>query len=174
MYNNQPAAIGAISKPNIRAILFDILAIGFIYMVPTISHLLSIKLYLLEPMRIMIILAMVHTRRENPYILALTLPFFSYMISGHPLLVKSGLIAIELAAMVFVFFTLSRYIHRFAAIFASIWISKLLYYGLKYIAVITILPEEPLVGTPLMLQLATSVAFSIYVWFMFKEKQSPA
>jgi len=174
MFENKPAAVGVMSRSNTWAIVFDVLAISFIYLVPTISHLLSIKLYLLEPMRIMIILAMVHTRRENPYILALTLPFFSYLISGHPLLVKSGLIAIELAAMVFVFFTLARYVHRFAAIFASIWISKLLYYGLKYIAVMTILPEEPLVGTPLLLQLGTSVAFSIYVWLMFRESPRKA
>ncbi len=169
MFQSKSAAVGVMSRPNTRALVFDVLAIAFIYLVPTISHLLSIKLYLLEPMRIMLILAMVHTRRENPYILALTLPFFSYLISGHPLLVKSGLIAIELTAMVFVFFTLVRYMHRFAAIFTSIWISKLLYYGLKYIAVMTILPEEPLVGTPLLLQLGTSVAFSIYVWLMFRE-----
>ncbi len=168
MITKNALANSHLSHTKVRAILFDLFALAFIYFIPTLSHMLSIKLYLLEPMRIMLILAMVHTRRENAYILALTLPFFSYFISAHPVLVKSGLIAIELTAMVFVFHWLLRYMHRFAAIFASIWISKLLYYGLKYIAVITVLPAEPLVGTPLMLQLLTSFVFSLYVLFMFR------
>ncbi len=154
---------------NVRAIVFDLLAIAFIYLVPTISHMLSIKLYLLEPMRLMLILAMVHTRPRNAYVLALTLPFFSYILSAHPLLVKSALIAVELSVMVFLFYFLVRRIHSLAAIFASIWISKLLYYLLKYAAISTVLPAEPLVGTPLQLQLLTSAAFSLYVYFMFRQ-----
>ena len=171
MFQSNAAAVGVMSRPNTRALVFDVLAITFIYLVPTISHLLSIKLYLLEPMRIMLILAMVHTRRENAYVLALTLPFFSYLISAHPVFVKSALIAIELAAMVYVFHLLVRHVHRFAAIFASIWISKLLYYGLKYIAIISVLPSEPLVGTPLLLQLVTSLVFSLYLFFAFKQQR---
>ncbi len=158
------------SKANIKAIVFDVFALAFIYLIPAISHMLSIKLYLLEPMRLMLIFALVHTRRPNAYILAVTLPFFSYFISAHPLLVKSLLIAIELSVMVFVFYALVDRIHKFAAIFASIWASKLLYYGLKYVAIITVLPAEPLVGTPLLLQLATSAAFSLYVFWMFRKR----
>ena len=157
-----------LSGTNIKALVFDIFAIAFIYMVPAISHMLSIKLYLLEPMRLMLIFALVHTKRPNAYILAVTLPFFSYFISAHPVLVKSLLIAIELSLMVFIFYFLVQRIHKLAAIFASIWISKLLYYGLKYVAIITVLPAEPLVGTPLLLQLGTSAVFSLYVFWMFK------
>ena len=155
-----------LSDAKTRALLLDAFALAFIYFVPAISHMLSIKLYLFEPMRLMLILALVHTRRPNAYILALTLPFFSYFISAHPVLVKSLLIAVELTFMVFVFHLLSERMHKFAAIFISIWASKLFYYGLKYIAIITVLPAEPLVGTPLLLQLSTSAAFSLYVWYM--------
>ncbi len=166
------ASAGYLSKTNIRAIAFDVFAIAFIYMVPTISHMLSIKLYLLEPMRLMLIFSLVHTRKPNAYILALTLPFFSYFISAHPVFVKSALIAIELSVMVFVFYALVERMHKLAAIFVSIWASKLLYYGLKYIAIITVLPSEPLVGTPLLLQLATSAAFSLYVLWQFRRNGS--
>ncbi len=170
MFQNYSGQVISLSRTNTRAIIFDAFALAFIYLVPTISHLMSIKLYMLEPMRMMLILAMLHTRRENAWILALTLPFFSYFISAHPVLVKSGLIAIELTAMVLVFHVLVQRIHRLAAIFASIWISKLLYYGLKYIAITTVLPSEPLVGTPLLLQVLTSLVFSLYVLMMFKER----
>lgn len=169
--NTQPANIAGYSgTANIRAILFDVFALAFIYFIPTLSHMLSIKLYMLEPMRIMVILAMMHTRRENAYILAFTLPLFSFLISTHPVLVKSALIAIELAAMAFIFFRLVRIVQPLIAIFSAIWISKILYYGLKYLALITVLPEEPLVGTPLLLQLITSVVFSIYVYVFLKKR----
>ncbi len=155
-----------ISNAKTKALIFDVFALACIYLVPAISHMLSIKLYLLEPMRLMIILALVHTRRPNAYILAFTLPFFSFFISAHPVLVKSLLIAVELTFMVFVFYVLAGRMHKLAAIFVSIWSSKLLYYLLKYVAIITVLPAEPLVGTPLLLQLGTSAVFSLYVWWM--------
>jgi len=170
MFNKGAIAVGQLSGVNIRTIVLDLFALAFIYLLPTISHMLSIKLYMLEPMRIMVILAMVHTRRENATILALTLPFFSYILSAHPVFVKSGLIAVELVAMVFVFYAIVQRMHRLGAIFISIWASKLLYYGLKYLAVITVLPSEPLVGTPLMLQVITSMAFSLYVYLMLRDR----
>ncbi len=168
MANNQSGAISFTTGSKAWAVLFDVLAIAFIYFMPAISHMLSIKLYMAEPMRILVILAMLHTRRQNAYILALTLPVVSFFISAHPVFVKSLLIAIELSVMVFLFYFLVQRIHRFAAIFASIWLSKLMYYGLKYLAIMTVMPSEPIVGIPLLLQLLTSVAFSIYVYFMFR------
>lgn len=165
----QHTLTGYFSKTNVRSLVFDVFALAFIYLVPTLSHMLSIKLYLLEPMRLMLIFALVHTRKPNAYILAVTLPFFSYFISAHPVLIKSLLIAIELSVMVFVFYALVQRMHKLAAIFISIWASKLLYYGLKYLAIITVLPAEPLVGTPLLLQLGTSTVFSLYVLWMFKK-----
>lgn len=168
MSTNQTIASRYFAQSNTKALLFDLIAILFIYLVPTISHLLSIKLYMLEPMRLMVILAMMHTRRQNAYILALTLPLFSFVVASHPVFVKSALIGIELLSMVLVFYVLERHMHKLAAIFTSIWMSKLLYYGLKYVAIITVLPGEPLVGTSLLIQLLTSVAFSVYVFFMYK------
>ena len=168
--NTPISATGYLNRTNVRSVLFDVFALAFIYLVPALSHMLSIKLYLLEPMRIMVILAMVHTRRENAYILALTLPLFSYVLSAHPVFIKSGLIALELCAMVYFFQVLSVRLHSLAAIFISIWASKLFYYGLKYIAIITVLPSEPLVGTPLQLQLITSAVFSVYVFAMLNRK----
>ncbi len=170
MHPNQIVSNPAFAQTNIRALVFDLFAILFIYMVPTLTHLIGIKLYMLEPMRLMVILAMVHTRRQNAYILAMTLPLFSFVVASHPVFIKSALIGVELLAMVFAFFTLTRFMHKLAAIFISIWISKLLYYLLKYLAIMTVLPAEPLVGTPLLLQLLTSAIFSFYVFLLFRDK----
>ncbi len=165
----QSGVAGYLSKTNIKAMLFDGFALAFIYFLPAISHMLSLPLYMIEPMRLMLIFALVHTRRENAYILAITLPLFSYFISAHPIFVKALLMTIELTVMVFVFYILVRRIHTLAAIFASIWISKGLYYGMKYLAIMTVMPSEPVIGIPLLLQLLTSIIFSVYLFLMFKK-----
>lgn len=166
-------------RVSIKSILLDLLAIGFIYMVPTLSHMLSFPLYYLEPMRIMVILAMMHTHRNNAYILALTLPAFSFALAAHPVFIKSMLISIELMAMVAVFYLIRKHMHSFVAILLSIWISKAFYYLLKYIAIYTLLPNEPLVGISLWIQLLTSLGLSIYVFLVLQknsasEKKKPA
>jgi hypothetical protein len=164
-------AISSTSRAaTIRAIALDIVALAFIFFMPALSHMLSIKLYLIEPMRLMVILAMVHTHRNNAYILALTLPLFSFLISSHPVLIKTGLISLELAVMVGAFFFLVKRIHTLAAIFVSIWASKIFYYGLKYLTILFIWPGDRLISTPLYIQLITSAVFSFYLFFMFRKK----
>ncbi len=44
----------------------------------------------------MLILAIAHTSRKNAYLIALTLPLFSLLISAHPSLIKTSLITGEL------------------------------------------------------------------------------
>ncbi len=164
---NSPAA-----KLGIKSILLDFVAIAFIYLVPTFSHLLSFPLYYIEPMRIMVILAMIHTHRNNAYILALTLPLVSFALAAHPLLVKSMLIAIELVAMVAVFQMLHKRIHVLAAIFLSIWVSKLFYYIMKFAAISTIMPDESMIGIALHIQLITSIIMSLYVFMVMRKSNT--
>ena len=68
-----------IDKGRIKTYIFDLLAITAIYLIPSFSHLLSFPVYLIEPMRLVIILAVIHTSRTNAYLIAITLPFFSLM-----------------------------------------------------------------------------------------------
>jgi len=164
---NSPAA-----RLGVKSILLDVVAIAFIYLVPTFSHLLSFPLYFIEPMRIMVILAMIHTHRNNAYILALTLPLVSFALAAHPVLIKSMLIAIELVAMVAVFQLLSKRVHLFAAIFLSIWISKLFYYIMKFAAISTIMPGESMVGIALYIQLITSIVMSAYVFLVLRKSNA--
>lgn len=164
---NSPAA-----RLGIKSIMLDLAAIVFIYLVPTFSHLLSFPLYYIEPMRIMVILAMIHTHRNNAYILALTLPLVSFALASHPVLVKSMLIAIELVAMVAVFQMLQKRIHVLAAIFLSIWISKLFYYIMKFAAISTIMPDESMIGIALYIQLIVSIVMSLYVFMVMRRSNT--
>lgn len=70
-------------------------ALTLIYFTPALSHLLNFPLYLIEPMRLMLILAMVHSNRLNASA-AVSLPLFSFAVSGHPLFYKMSAILLEL------------------------------------------------------------------------------
>lgn len=170
MNSSTRISLPQIFKKNIASILIDAAAIAFIYFVPALTHLMSFPLYLIEPMRIMVILAMVHTNRHNAIFLAVTLPFFSYLISGHPMIIKTGLIAAELIINVILFYSLIKYIQPSIALFTSILLSKAVYYGMKYLSIILFLPGDTLVSTPIYIQLITTLLFSLYVFLFFKNK----
>ena len=114
-----------LSISKIKNIVFDLIALLAIYLIPAVSHLLSFPVYYLEPMRIMLILAIVHTSRKNAYLIALTLPLFSMLISAHPSLVKTSLITGELLLNVWLFFLLSEKLsNKIWVSFHSIVVSK--------------------------------------------------
>lgn len=150
--------------------LFDLAAITFIYFIPAISHMLSFPIYLLEPMRIVLILALVHTHKINALVLAATLPFFTFLISGHPILPKAILISGELVINVILFFAIANQVKsKFAAILTSIILSKLVYYLAKFILIQVAVLEMGLISTSLWIQAATTLAFSFYVALFFKK-----
>ena len=156
----------------VKSIIFDIIAVSFIYFVPAISHMLSFPVYLIEPMRIMLILSLAHTTRRNAYIIALTLPLFSFLISSHPSGFKTTLISIELILNIWLYFTLSDYVkNKFIVMFISILVSKSVYYLLKYIMISNALIDGQLVTTPLYIQAITTLVFSLYIFFFYKEKK---
>ena len=162
-----------IDREKIKSILFDIVALAFIYFVPTISHYLSVPLYLIEPMRLMLVLAMVHTNRRNAYIIAMTLPVFSLLVSGHPVAFKAVIMTIELVLNVWLFYAISKkWSNTFGAMLLSIVISKLVYYLLKFGLISMAVFDSELISTPLYLQLITSVVFSAYLFFLFKRKEA--
>jgi len=153
-----------ISRSNIYTVLFDIIAILFIYLIPTISHLLNFPLYLFEPMRIVIFLSLAHFRKSNAYIIALTLPFFSFLISGHPVPLKVVLITLELGLNVFLFFQLLKVLKRtYASAFISILFSKIIYYLLKFSFISFAVFEGRLISTPIYIQLILTLVLVGYL-----------
>ena len=166
------ATLQLTTKRTISYVIFDILALAFIYLVPTISHMLSFPLYLIEPMRIALILALVHTTKRNAYIIALTLPIFSYLVSAHPVFYKMLLISGELVLNVWLFyFILSKTKNAFVSILSAIVTSKAIYYIAKFIAVALILKTgESIIATSLTIQVATTLVFSVYLGLMFRRR----
>ncbi len=158
----------------LRSALIDVFALAFVFLMPTFSHVLSFPLYYIEPMRIMVVLAMMHSHRNNAFILALILPLFSFAIAAHPVLIKSMLIAVELMAMVGAFYLLKKQTHTFIAILSAIVLSKLVYYGLKYFAVLWLIPEQSMVGVPFVFQLLATLVISGYVWMIVRRNSKAA
>jgi hypothetical protein len=161
-----------LSQKNIKTAVIDFSALLFIYFTPAISHLFSFPIYLLEPMRIMLILSLAHTSKKNAYLIALSLPIFSFLISTHPSIIKSLLITGELAFNVWLFFYLSQKIKNvFGAAAASIIISKIAYYIFKFLLISTALISGSLISTPLLLQLGVTIVLSGYLYFVVAKKQ---
>lgn len=150
-----------------RTIIFDFMALLAIYLVPAISHLLSFPVYYLEPMRIMLILAVAHTTRKNAYLIALTLPIFSLLISAHPSLIKTTLVTGELFLNVWLFCFISEKLsNKTFSIFVSILLSKILYYLVKFFLINSALMSGDLISTPLYIQVILMFVMSGYIYLI--------
>jgi hypothetical protein len=160
----------AASKGTIKSTVIHLFAVAFIVFVPAISHLVALPVYYLEPMRIMLIIALVHTTKKNAYLLALTLPIFSFLVSAHPSAIKTFLIISELLLNVFLFYVFSEKIkNNFLAMITSLSVSKIIYYLVKFMLLSTMVLEWSLVSTPLYIQGVMMLLFSSYVFILLKK-----
>lgn len=120
-----------LSLPTKREFIFDSAALAFIGLAPAFAHFASLPIYMIEPMRLMLVLALVHTNRMNAWVLAAILPLFSYLVSGHPEPLKMLVITAELLANTGMFLLLVRRgIFPFVSMFLAIAGSKVFCYSL--------------------------------------------
>ncbi len=160
-----------LSNATWKGILIDFAALAFIYFVPSLAHLLNFPVYMIEPMRLMLILSLAHSTRNNSYLLALTLPLFSLLVSSHPEFPKMLVITAELVLNVFLFFAFSaRMKNAFLAMFTAIIISKVFCYllYLVFFPMAFFLSEASPVF--LLIQVLTSAVFSFYVFVILRRR----
>ncbi|MCX6257204.1 MAG: hypothetical protein NTW49_04800 [Bacteroidia bacterium] len=161
-----------INKQSLTNTLYDLAALCLVYFVPAISHFLSVPLYLAEPMRILVILALFYTSSRNAYLLAFTLPIFSFVVSAHPVFLKTFLITIELSLNVWLFYILKKFLRKpYLTILVSILASKSIYYLLKFILISTLLLNSDLISTPLYIQASMTLVFCLYA-LIFVNRQT--
>jgi hypothetical protein len=157
----------SVSGINVKTVLYDIVMLSLITFLPAISHLIGFPLYLIEPARIILLVSIAHTEKNNVFILAVVIPIFSFMLSGHPALFKMILIISEMSLNVWLFFYFSRiFNNNFGALFNSILISKIYYYWIKYFMINTGLIKGELISTPFYMQFAVAIFLSAYVYLM--------
>ena len=159
----------SLSKKSISGILIDITALGFIYFSPAIAHLFSFPVYMIEPMRLMLILSIAHAGKKNSIILALTLPLFSFAVTAHPVFIKMLIITVELLVNTFLFYFLcGKTRHQFTAMLLAIIGSKILCYllYLLFFPISFVIAEAD--PAFLGIQLLTTLIFSGYVFVIFR------
>lgn len=150
-------------------LLLDFIAVLLVYMIPTVSHLVSLPLYRFEPMRLVLLLNLLFVgNKRNAYFMAFTLPLFSFFVGSHPVFIKAIIMAVELVANVFIYVKLSRWLNDGLAMIIAIVASKLFYYAIKYLCIATGLMASSMVSTSLWIQLFVAVAISLAFLFFSK------
>jgi hypothetical protein len=154
-------------KSKIKTYLIDFSLLLSIYFLPALSHLFAFPIYYLDPMRIALVVALIHTSKKNAYIIAITLPLFSFLISSHPQILKSFLLSTELIINLGLFFFLKDKLKNvFATLFISIVISKVIYYFLKFVLIYFALLNDKLFSTPFYFQLISVFVLSSYIYLV--------
>jgi len=154
-------------KEFIKSGIFNFLALLVVYLTPVFSHLLSLPVYYIEPMRLMLILAIVHTSYKNAYLIAFTLPLFSFLFSGHPSLIKTSLITGELVLNVFLFYQFQKLFGTgFISAILSIISSKIFYYIFKIALIQFSVMNTEIFSTPIYIQILMLIVFSTYVFVL--------
>jgi hypothetical protein len=149
----------------LRTVLFDSLGILVILLIPAISHLTAFPVYYFEPMRIMIILALLFTSRPNAYSLAIALPLFSYLVSGHPFPLKMVIIIAELLLNVWLFVSILRISRMpFLSMFSSILLSKVFCYLVYWIVISWAFVVEEADMKFIVVQIALALILSSIIW----------
>jgi len=152
----------------INNLLWDAGFITSFVLITVYSHLLPIPLYAIEPMRIILILSLIYTKKANQYFLASILPVISFAISGHPPIEKSLIIVCELNINVLLFYLFEKkYKNVFVNAVLSIFLSKVIYYFIKFAVFSLILNESfSLEGERIFQQAAVIIVLSGMGWVL--------
>lgn len=162
--------IKIINKQLVETIVLDAALIIAIIVLPVISHVIPIPLYLIEPMRIMVLSSLLLRNKNNSLFLAFVLPVTSFIITGHPVFVKVIIISLELSLNVYLFEFFIKKSNAFVSAFFSIIISKTIYYVVKYLFVALGVLKMTVISTPLSIQLFVAVAISLVLYFLLSHR----
>jgi hypothetical protein len=134
--------------------LIDVGIILSIYLLPGLTHVLPVPLYMIDPMRLLLFLTLLTTNPMNSLVLAASIPFLSTLFSGHPVFPKNILISAELSLNVMVFYwIMGKKDSLLLAGSISIISAKVFYYVLKYGFITAGFLGGVLISTPLEYQL---------------------
>jgi len=119
-------------------LLFLISAIGIV-VITSGSHQIGIPLYKINPMHWVLYFIIIYKRPENSSILVLAflLPAISTIFTGHPIIIKSIVMGIELSVYGIIFSLLFTYYEKsfIIAFVVSQLIGHIVYYSLKYVLI---------------------------------------
>lgn len=121
----------------------------------------------------MLILALLYSSRWNTYALAIVLPLFSFLVSGHPAPVKMMIIMAELMLNAWLFLHFYRNTKKaFLSTFGSIILSKLFCYAMYLVVFSMAFVKEEAENKFLIAQAILTLLLSSLVWLIFYSRQS--
>jgi len=155
-------------------VIIDVTVLVLVYFIPAFVHATAFPLYYFEPMRVLLFGAYLISRdHKNAYLLALTLPLVSTIFPPHhPPFYKAVIMSVELFANIACFHWLLGKMKWQAGIliFISTIISKIFYYGLKFMFIKLTLIDGALITTSLLTQLATLSVLSLLFALFYKKR----
>ena len=140
-----------------RTAIIDAALLAAACLIPTLSHITALPLYMLNPMLLVLLAGMLAVRsRTNAFLLAVLLPVVSMLAVGMPTPLKALCMAAEMLSIVGVYPLLQRLWRAaatrpwasFAAIVAAMLCGKVVYYALKAL----VIAPAALVTTPVATQ----------------------
>jgi len=162
-----------------NVLLIDAVLLAALYLLPSLSHATALPVYMLEPMRIALIVALLFTNRANAYFIAVTVPLASVLLTGHPEPLKAVLMCIEFSVLIAAYGLLAQRLRipAFASLVAAILAGKVVYYAMKSVALGAGWLGGSLVSTPVQTQvvlaLGTAAIFGLIEYLRVKNQSVP-
>lgn len=155
----------------VRTSLIDASLLAAACLIPAMSHLLALPLYLLNPMLMVVMTGMLLAGdRWNGYLLALAVPFATCIVAGMPTPLGALCMVCEYGTVVTVFNLMGRQRSGFWGIFGSVLVAivagKAVYYLSKWILV----RPEQLIGTSILWQVVSVMAITATFAFFWNRK----
>ena len=154
----------------------DLVVLTAVYFIPVFVHATAFPLYYFEPMRLLLFAAYLISRNNaNAFLLALTLPLVSTIFPPHhPPFYKAVIMSLELFVNVACFVWAVNKIKwpAFVLFFISTVISKVFYYGLKFVFIKMSLIQGELITTSLLTQLITLTILSLLFAIFYRRKKA--
>lgn len=148
-----------------RFAVLDTVLVGAACLIPAMSHLFAVPLYMLNPM-LALVLAGVLLGRDwrNALVLAVLMPLVSCLIASMPAAPKMVCMMAELATVAGLFHVLSSRWNTVASVFVAILAGKVVYYALKAV----VIAPAVLVGTEWWMQLLAVVLWGGLFAMLYK------
>lgn len=157
--------------PRPLTLLTDVIVVVALYTSISYAHVFPFPLYMLDPMKLLVLVVVIFTGRRNTFFLAATLPLFSFLMTGHPIFPKFLVMSIELIVFSAILFSEKLGIYgENARFFFAILLSKMIYYATKAILIGAGLLSSSLFTTPIKIQLFAILILFMGFWLMKLQK----
>ena len=151
-----------------RLAVLDNVLLAVTCLVPAVSHVLALPLYMLNPMLAVLLAGMLLGKDwRNALVLAILLPLVSCLLVGMPTAPKMVCMMAELATVAGLFHLLSRRWTVLPAVLVSVLAAKAVYYALKAI----IIAPAVLIGTAWWMQLGAVVVWCGLFALLYKREK---